>query len=393
MEDEMMKNRFLMRSAVTILILTLSAPLFLPITTKAAKSTKEVLSNAPLSPVRTNYAPLDKLVNQVLQSTIKSDMTTYEKVKACYDYLIENMTYSNNIFDYTAYKDLMYTSNYSSDWDRKILYYAYCALKNKKDSCYGYSSAFVVLTRAIGLESYVMQGKTSLAKGGYGNHWWVNIKIDGKYYVFDPNVEDNIAKGGAIYYYRFCKLDSEIPSKYIYKDRKADVINFNNFFIGIALKSIKLNKSKLTLYVSDKRKLKVKFKPINATVTDKTKWKSSNKKVATVSKSGEIVAKKAGTVTITATVGNKTAKCKVTVKKPYIKLNKASVKLKSIGKKYQLKTKVSSNLKNSTIKWKSSNNKIVTVTEKGELKAIGKGKATITAYIGKVKTKCKVSVK
>ena len=57
---------------------------------------------------------------------------------------------------------------------------------------------------------------------------------------------------------------------------------------------------------------------IKATVMkgDKIKsWKSSDKKVATVSKSGKITAKKAGKATITVKCGKKTVKVKVTVKK------------------------------------------------------------------------------
>ncbi len=47
----------------------------------------------------------------------------------------------------------------------------------------------------------------------------------------------------------------------------------------------------------------------------KAKWKSSSKKVATVSGSGKITAKKAGKTTISVKVAGKTLKCTVTVKK------------------------------------------------------------------------------
>lgn len=72
----------------------------------------------------------------------------------------------------------------------------------------------------------------------------------------------------------------------------------------------KLSATKVTLKVGKTKKLKVK----NAK-KKKIKWTSSNKKVATVSKSGKIKAKKKGKATITAKVGKKKLKCKVTVKK------------------------------------------------------------------------------
>lgn len=72
---------------------------------------------------------------------------------------------------------------------------------------------------------------------------------------------------------------------------------------------IKLSKKSLTLYVGKTATLKLKG-------TKKTpKWSSSKKSVATVTKKGKIKAKKKGTTVITAKLGKKKYKCKVTVKK------------------------------------------------------------------------------
>ena len=72
--------------------------------------------------------------------------------------------------------------------------------------------------------------------------------------------------------------------------------------------SIKISKKKLTLTVGKSHTLKIKG------TKKKVTWKSSSKKIATVSKKGKVKAKKVGTATITAKVKSKTFHCKVTVK-------------------------------------------------------------------------------
>ena len=79
--------------------------------------------------------------------------------------------------------------------------------------------------------------------------------------------------------------------------------------VQAASKKPKLNKTKITVKVGKTYTLK-----INGT-TKTPKWKSSNKKVATVSKTGKVTAKKTGTATITATIGKTRLTCTVTVKK------------------------------------------------------------------------------
>ena len=76
----------------------------------------------------------------------------------------------------------------------------------------------------------------------------------------------------------------------------------------------KLNKTQYVLAKGGKVTLKATISPKKAKKGNKVTWKSSNKKVATVSK-GTVKAKKAGKTTITAKVSGKTFKCSVTVKK------------------------------------------------------------------------------
>lgn len=73
----------------------------------------------------------------------------------------------------------------------------------------------------------------------------------------------------------------------------------------------RLNKKKITVYNSRSFRLKV------TGGKGRIRWKSGNKKVATVSKKGTVTALKGGTCTITAVRNGITLKCKVTVPKHY----------------------------------------------------------------------------
>lgn len=72
--------------------------------------------------------------------------------------------------------------------------------------------------------------------------------------------------------------------------------------------AVKLNTTKKTIDVGQSVTLKV------TGTTQKVTWKSSNKKVATVTQKGKVTGKQEGKATISAKVGKKTLKCKITVK-------------------------------------------------------------------------------
>lgn len=81
---------------------------------------------------------------------------------------------------------------------------------------------------------------------------------------------------------------------------------------GVSIKAeaagaVKLNKTKMVLEMGDTYQLKVK------NTTKKVKWSSSDKKVVKVNSKGKLTPKSVGTATVTAKVGGKKYKCKVTV--------------------------------------------------------------------------------
>lgn len=119
-------------------------------------------------------------------------------------------------------------------------------------------------------------------------------------------------------------------------------------------------------------------------------YKSSNTKIATVnSKTGTVKGIKAGTVTITATSGKLKATYKLTVKNPTFTLTKSSATIAK-GKTTTIKSKAAPASK---VTYISSNRKVATVTSKGVVKGIRKGKATITVKCNGITKKFMVTVK
>ena len=80
----------------------------------------------------------------------------------------------------------------------------------------------------------------------------------------------------------------------------------------IPVASISLNKEELSLFVGANETLVAKVEPNNASNKAVT-WTSGNKSVATVDETGKVTAVAAGTATITAPAGGKSASCTVTV--------------------------------------------------------------------------------
>ena len=153
-------------------------------------------------------------------------------------------------------------------------------------------------------------------------------------------------------------------------------INYKPKYIKFTEKTVKLGKGekyKLTYTLPKNSKAK------------SLKFTSSNKKIATVSKTGKVTAKKKGTVKIKVRTNNgKKAKCKVIVKKApqkgEFKITNKTTKVQKRSNIYKIKYTLKGAASHYK-KFKSSNEKIAKVDSKGVVTGIAKGTVTITVKL------------
>jgi uncharacterized protein YjdB len=132
--------------------------------------------------------------------------------------------------------------------------------------------------------------------------------------------------------------------------------------------------------------------------TDKTvTWSSSADSIATVDQNGNVTALRVGTATITATAGNYSATCEVTVtKKPIpvsgIILSQDTISLMEGQGMTLSATVLPDSATDKTVEWSSSDISVATVNRVGRVIGKGVGTATITATAGDYSATCVVTV-
>lgn len=215
-------------------------------------------------------------------------------------------------------------------------------------------------------------------------------------------------------------IDSKtgLPTGYFYPEYSEDAIHptdelqkiwaekFPLGLIGVSNKvaNIRLNASSKTVYTGVSSSIKVsQVLPANA--ADKSVyWTSSNESVATVKASGknghtgQITALKNGTTLIRcySNDGSAVASCVVTVKTHVSSVSVPSTATLYSRKTLQLKATVSpSTASDKSVKWKSSNTNVATVSSNGLVTAVGSGTAKITCTTNESNKSavCNVTVK
>ena len=143
--------------------------------------------------------------------------------------------------------------------------------------------------------------------------------------------------------------------------------------------TITLSDTSETIYVGNKY-------AVTASGASSVKWSSSNTSVATVDSNGVVTAKASGTANIKAASGSSSATCKITVKNgTSVHISSTSISNMRRGKSVLLRSNTSS------VKWKSSNEKIATVNN-GIVDTKANGYVTITAYTSSGAATCLINV-
>ena len=169
----------------------------------------------------------------------------------------------------------------------------------------------------------------------------------------------------------------------------------------IAVTSVNLDVSALTLTEGGKYELKATVSPFNA-ANKKVIFNSGNQSVASVTETGLVTANKEGQTTITVITddGGKRAECEVTVvAKEYpvtgVKLSSAFEEM-IVGESLTLEmTIIPSTASDKSVAWKSSNSSVASVSMTGMVTAKKEGTATITVTTndGGKTAACEVTVK
>lgn len=159
----------------------------------------------------------------------------------------------------------------------------------------------------------------------------------------------------------------------------------------VAVTSITLDKTSLSMQVGDTETLTATIKPEDA--TDKTiVWTSSDEAVVSVS-NGKITALKSGKATITAKSSTCSAECMVTVSvnTESITLDKTTLSL-AVGESATLTATVKpDDATDKTVTWSSSDESVVKV-DNGKVTARKSGTSTVSAKCGGKTAECVVTV-
>ena len=107
---------------------------------------------------------VDQAEAEAFQKIKLSGQSDYQKIKAIYDYICENVSY-----DYTNLDDDTYIQKYT----------AYAALIDKTAVCQGYASLLYRMVLDAGVDARVISGDAG------GPHAWNIVRLNGKYYNLD----------------------------------------------------------------------------------------------------------------------------------------------------------------------------------------------------------------
>ena len=117
----------------------------------------------------------------ILSSIVTNQMTDVQKIKAVHDYLVMNTWYDTSYYSKDDYHDHLEN-----------------ILVEHRAVCQGYSVAFYVFMKELGIPCTVLMGEADNGNG-MEDHAWNAVKLDGSWYFIDVTWDDPIVDGSTAY--------------------------------------------------------------------------------------------------------------------------------------------------------------------------------------------------
>lgn len=129
---------------------------------------------------------LEEKTAQIVAAETKADDSAKKKLKKLFDYMQKEYGYARKT-GFDAY----------SGWEKD---YALEMFEDKKGSCYHYAAAYAFLAKkAAGCSARIGIGQTDGFSGKLQKHAWAEVKIGGKWYICDPNMDKYAADASGEY--------------------------------------------------------------------------------------------------------------------------------------------------------------------------------------------------
>ena len=143
-----------------------------------------------------------QLADQIIAELVTDEMGRFEQVQAAYEYVISNTVFAEPIgLDAWQYRgESQYPPSYAENRALSPLAFGI-------GSCEDYAAALVILLQRMGFEAEYVPGLTISVAGGFVDHAWAVVCINGTWYHLDPQLEDNILKNASLTYRFFLKSD------------------------------------------------------------------------------------------------------------------------------------------------------------------------------------------
>lgn len=161
----------------------------------------------PFSAVKkkTTMSSLDWRVTQVYNAATKNvkSKSKIKRLRACYDYMI------NGHFGYTR-RGMV--ARGAKGWQAR---YAEQFLKDRTGNCFGWAATFYYLAKKCGYSPRIYSGSCHYRNGNTGRHGWTEITMNGRSYIFDPEMHWSYIHRVGSYYNGWKRVPGTTAMRYI----------------------------------------------------------------------------------------------------------------------------------------------------------------------------------